>query len=248
MTEHFFYLTKETRRGIYAFCGIVVILLIYKHLAADRIQTQRIETLESEMEELRVYLEHSGSTTAGNMSSASSPTPHATSPDHPQSDRPAGAYTAHRDNNETNKHEFTSDKFQKPICVELNGADSILLCRIPGIGAKTASAIIRYRNRLGGYTHVSQVAEAAHWVTPEQLQQWQNVWLRADSSLVTHLAVNSADFKTLLRHPYLDYAQVKAIFSVRQNRGRISSWSDITATGIFSAEDVARLHPYLLFD
>jgi DNA uptake protein ComE-like DNA-binding protein len=132
--------------------------------------------------------------------------------------------------------------------VDLNSADSVLLCRIPGIGEKTAAAILRYRNRLGGYTRIEQVAEAARWVEAEQIAKWQGTWLTASADRVQRLPVNSADFKTLLRHPYLDYPQVKAIFQVRQRRGRINSWSEIAETGVFSDEEVERLSPYVWFD
>jgi DNA uptake protein ComE-like DNA-binding protein len=261
MKQHPLFFTASTRRGIFYFCGLIALLLIYKHIASDRLQTLRIEKLEAEVEELRFYVEHSGGSLpipqtspatassdrmeAQNTSYNRSKAP-LSSPTEPVSDTEAAAPSTSLTS--ATSEESKSAKFRTPILVDLNSADSVLLCRIPGIGEKTAAAILRYRNRLGGYTRIEQVAEAARWVEAEQIAKWQGTWLTANADRVQRLPVNSADFKTLLRHPYLDYPQVKAIFQVRQRLGRINSWSEIAETGVFSDEEVERLKPYIWFD
>lgn len=39
--------------------------------------------------------------------------------------------------------------------------------------------------------------------------------------------VNRDEFKTLLRHPYLEYDQVKAIVNHRERKGWIKSWKEL---------------------
>lgn len=138
-------------------------------------------------------------------------------------------------------------KFKAPHTVELNTADSITLIRIPGIGAATAGAILRYRSRLGGYTSARQVAEAARWASASQINTWCRDWFTADTTLVTRIKINRADFSTLLRHPYLSYAQVCAISDLRRTHGRIRTLAELKLLTEFSETDLARLAPYLSF-
>jgi DNA uptake protein ComE-like DNA-binding protein len=242
MTEHPKRFSDTTLRNVYTLCALIAAVLIYKHLAADRLQTQRIEALEAHVNELTDYLSLMGG------SAAAAPCPTAM----PKTDTLGGTSAAAPiptfATHSAPTTEASSAKFKTPIWIDLNRADSALLVRVPGIGEKTAAAIVRYRTRLGGYTRVEQVAEAAHWVQPDQMERWRNDWLRCDTTLLTHLSVNQSDFKTLLRHPYLEYAQVKALFSVRDRNGRITSWQDLIATGVFNTTDVERLTPYLTFD
>jgi DNA uptake protein ComE-like DNA-binding protein len=268
------YITREMRRNIYVFCGLIAILLIYKHLADDRTQTQRIEALEEQVEELYLCIRQAeGIPTTSRVPTQSDQTDYSDPTDCGAPTNRTESHASLYGNTQVTSQNYTSvshaptynqsaanhpatmgapsttsSKFKTPLWIDLNSADSTLLCRIPGIGEKTAAAILRYRKRLGGYTHVAQIAEAAHWVTPDQLQTWEQQWLRVNASAVQQLSVNTADFKDLLRHPYLDYPQVKALFSIRQNKGNISSWDEITATGIFTPDDVNRLQPYLRFD
>ncbi len=138
-------------------------------------------------------------------------------------------------------------KFKTPHTVELNTADSITLIRIPGIGAATAGAILRYRSRLGGYTSPRQVAEAAHWASASQVESWCRDWFSTDTALVVPLKINRATFSALLRHPYLSYAQVCAIFDLRRTQGRIRTLSELKMLPEFSEADFTRLTPYLSF-
>jgi len=138
-------------------------------------------------------------------------------------------------------------KFKTPHTIELNTADSITLIRIPGIGAATAGAILRYRSRLGGYTSPRQVAEAAHWASASQVENWCRDWFSADTTLIVPLKINRATFSALLRHPYLSYSQVCAIFDLRRTQGRIRTLSELKMLPEFSEADFTRLTPYLSF-
>lgn len=57
---------------------------------------------------------------------------------------------------------------RKPLVVNLNDADTTTLMLIHGIGPTFASRIVRYRDRLGGFTHKEQLLEV-YGFTPELL-------------------------------------------------------------------------------
>jgi DNA uptake protein ComE-like DNA-binding protein len=124
--------------------------------------------------------------------------------------------------------------------LDLNMADSTELVRLPGIGASTAMKIIRYRERLGGYTEITQLAEIEG--LPDSLMKW---FIITDSIPVSRIAVNKATLAELRRHPYIDFYQARAIVEFRNERGIIKSPEQLSFLEEFTAQDLIRLKPYL---
>ena len=126
--------------------------------------------------------------------------------------------------------------------LDLNASDSVELVRLPGIGPATAMKIIRYRQRLGGYTDISQLTEIEG--IPDSLMKW---FIITDTIRVRKIAVNSATLSELRRHPYLDFYQARAIVEFRNERGMIKSPEQLSFMEEFTAQDLMRLIPYLDF-
>lgn len=126
--------------------------------------------------------------------------------------------------------------------LDLNMADSIELVRLPGIGTATAMKIIRYRERLGGYTEITQLAEIDG--LPDSLMKW---FIITDTIPVSRIAVNKATLAELRRHPYIDFYQARAIVEFRNERGAIKSPEQLSFLEEFTAQDLIRLEPYLDF-
>lgn len=132
----------------------------------------------------------------------------------------------------------------KPIQpIDLNQADSLDLVNIPTIGPWFAHRIIKYRNILGGYTQFNQLLEV-HGMDSNRYMQIKP-YLIIDTILVSKLKINHLEFKELLRHPYFNFEQVKAIMNHRNRRGFIQTDDElIEITGIHP-EEFASLKPYL---
>ena len=124
---------------------------------------------------------------------------------------------------------FSKNVSDKPTSnrspIDLNKADSTELLVLPQIGATMASRIQRYRNRLGGFVALQQLFEIKGMDTA-RFETIRPLILIGDSDLQT-INVNQDDFKTLLRHPYLEYDQVKAIVNHREHRGLIKNWEQL---------------------
>lgn len=126
----------------------------------------------------------------------------------------------------TDTQPATTQKLTKDIPIlELNTTDSLALVDLPQIGAVMASRIQRYRDRLGGYVSYDQLYEikgmdSARYTTIRP-------YLLLDTTDIRKLEVNRDEFKTLLRHPYLDYDQVKAIVNYRERKGLIKDWAQL---------------------
>lgn len=109
--------------------------------------------------------------------------------------------------------------------LDINLADSLILVELPQIGEVMASRIQRYRERLGGFVSFDQLYEikgmdSVRFATIKP-------FLILESNEIRKLDVNRDEFKTLLRHPYLEYEQVKAIVNYRERKGLIKNWSQL---------------------
>lgn len=139
--------------------------------------------------------------------------------------------------------------------LDLNQVDSLTLLSVKGIGPYSAGKILAYRRALGGFVSLDQLDEI-EGLRAENLQSLkQMAYLQpadapaAGDSLadVKPLLVNKADFKQLLRHPYLSYSQVCAIVNRRRESGRIDSLEALEFMEEFGPKDLHRLRPYLDF-
>ena len=126
--------------------------------------------------------------------------------------------------------------------LDLNSADSTELVKLPGIGPATALKIIRYRERLGGYSDIRQLTEIEG--LPDSLMKW---FIITDTIPVSRIAVNKATLTELRRHPYLDFYQARAIVEFRSERGNIKGPEQLSFMEEFTAQDLERLMPYLDF-
>ena len=138
--------------------------------------------------------------------------------------------------------DWKSNKFHTLTKVDVNTADTAMLRRIPGVGAKTSEAIVRYREKLGGFYSVEQLREIK-MVSPELLE-----WMEVSSPNVQKIPVNEASFQALNSHPYISYEQTKALLQYIRLYGKVKDEQALLETGIFTKEDVERLKPYLVYE
>lgn len=127
---------------------------------------------------------------------------------------------------QTSPSQSSSSYSHKPIpMLDLNVADSLTLVELPQIGEVMASRIHRYRNRLGGFVSINQLLE----VKGMDSARFEAVrpYVKLENEGITALNVNRDEFKTLLRHPYLEYDQVKAIVNQRERKGLIKDWDQL---------------------
>lgn len=136
-----------------------------------------------------------------------------------------------------------SAKFNHLVRVDVNKADSATLCSIPGIGRGVSRAILNYRNRLGGLYAKEQLLEISI-IAPEMLE-WFEVGGDPELRMID---VNRASFAALNRHPYISYDQTKTLLDYVRLYGRIENERVLLSTGIFTADEVERLRPYLRYE
>jgi len=129
--------------------------------------------------------------------------------------------------------------------IELNSADSASLLPLSGIGPVLAGRIIRYRELLGGFARVEQLEEV-YGLSPETVLG-AGPYLSADTGRIRKLKVNTATFRELLRHPYLEYGDVRALVRYREVTGRITSPEEIREHSLLTDSVLFRVAPYFDF-
>lgn len=127
---------------------------------------------------------------------------------------------------------------------DINTATPENLQTLPGIGEKLATRIIKYKNQLGGYVHKLQYQEV-YGIGLIALQHLSLYTYILDDFQPHQLSINQADFKTLLRHPYLSYEQVKKIIQHRERYGAFQQVATLSEKAIIDAYTFKRLRPYL---
>lgn len=132
-------------------------------------------------------------------------------------------------------------KYPEGTQIDLNLADTAMLKRIPGIGSIIARRIVNYRKKLGGYSSPSQLTE----IQPDYAAFL--TWFRTDSAHIRKLNLNRTRAKQLLKHPYLNYYQVRVIEEHRKRHGDLQSIRELEMYEEFSADDLKRLEPYISF-
>ena len=129
--------------------------------------------------------------------------------------------------------------------VEINSADSATLVTIDGIGAKSASEIIKYRKLLGGYHSVEQLSELK-CITESNFEKiLPKIW--CDSFVISKIDINFARSLELERHPYVSAQALRRIVKQRQLKGGWSKIEEMIDDDILSEEEAKRLAPYLRF-
>lgn len=138
-------------------------------------------------------------------------------------------------------HGPRQEKFREMVCLDLNSVDTTELKKVPGIGSYRARQIVRYRERLGGFTSVEQLAEVEDF--PSELAEW----FRVEASEPQRLNINTATFGQLARHPYIGAQRARTITDYRRAHGKIHALSDLQLLDGFAEADLQRLQPYVTY-
>ena len=146
------------------------------------------------------------------------------------------SYAALRD---TSYHQV---KIRPGQTIDINTADTAQLKMIPGIASRRAARIVAYRRSLGGFVNVEQAMEAIE--LPDSVMKYMTV----SQVPVTKINVNQLSVQQLMKHPYLNFYQAKAIFEHRQNKGDLHSLDELSRLEGFRTTDIERLRPYISFE
>lgn len=139
-------------------------------------------------------------------------------------------------------HQPTKDT-KKRVTIPINSADSIDLIKLNGIGPAYARRILSYRDFLGGFYHVNQLDEV-YGLPPELVLQIKKN-LTIDTLQLVKIELNSTDFSSLNKHPYISYTQTKTILKYRSLMGGFNSLNELIKNNLLDSAAYNKVSPYL---
>jgi DNA uptake protein ComE-like DNA-binding protein len=222
--REFYLLSRGEQRGLIILSLLLILSLLFRittRLLPER-EPEGLEDFEQEASLLMAALARADSLQkAGQDSSGDRFT-----------DQAAWAQTSFQRSSGTNKVQS----------IDINRADSSDLLPLPGIGPVFAGRIIKYRDLLGGFVSVDQMREV-YGIPIETVRKIMNKVL-IDSSAVRKIQIDSATFRELLRHPYLEYEDVKTLVEYRDFKGDISSVNELKINHILPDSILRKLDGY----
>jgi competence protein ComEA len=132
---------------------------------------------------------------------------------------------------------------KKELLVDINAADSSAFVELPGIGNKLASRIIHFREKLGGFYSIGQIAET--FGLPDSTFQSIKKYLELKTPLFRLININKANFDELKNHPYLRGSLAKAILAYRDEHGPFSRPDDLKRVMAITEEVYQKIIHYI---
>lgn len=131
----------------------------------------------------------------------------------------------------------------KQIIVEINSTNADSLELLNGIGPVYAERIIKYRDLLGGFVYKTQLYEV--YGLDSALISNILPQIKLESSLIRKININNADYKDLIKHPYLNKFQTQSILKFREIQGAFQEVEEIIANNLLPEEAFQKIKPYL---
>ncbi len=134
----------------------------------------------------------------------------------------------------------------KVVPLYINDADTLAWQMLPGIGTVLSNRIVKFRDLLGGFHSVDQLAEV-YGVTPETFAKFKDRLLLGETS-VKQLLVNQLSEQELARHPYISSRNARYIVRYREQHGALQSMADLKNIYALDPDFLLKIEPYLQFN
>jgi competence protein ComEA len=129
--------------------------------------------------------------------------------------------------------------------VSINEADSAQLEQLPGIGPKLSSRIVKYRDRIGGFHSIDQLAEV--YGLADSVVQKVKPFLVLTGE-IKKININSSTRDELRAHPYFAWSLANAIVEYRKQHGNFTSIEHLKKIALIDEELFQKLLPYIGID
>ena len=141
------------------------------------------------------------------------------------------------------KTEYQPYEKKKVQVIDINNADTIGFATLPGIGPGYARRIAKFRDRLGGFYSVEQVAET--FGLPDSTFQKAKPYLQVNAAGVHKLNINSSTEEELKAHPYIRWQYAKLIVAYRGQHGNFKAVEDLQNIMALTPADYAKIRNYV---
>jgi competence protein ComEA len=148
--------------------------------------------------------------------------------------------------NNSNPPEQTGKVFSV-AAIDINTADTTAWIALPGIGSKLAARIVNFRNKLGGFYAIEQVAET-YGLPDSTFHKIKSRLTLPDGYKPGKININTADVNVLKSHPYINYSLANAIVQYRNQHGNFKEVGELLNIHLVTTELFNKVGPYLTVD
>ena len=131
------------------------------------------------------------------------------------------------------------------VKLELNLCDTSEIVVVPQFGSKRAQKLVEYRDKLGGFYAFEQIKEV--FILQNIEVDFLKKYFTLDVSLIRKININTAPYKELVSHPYVDSYLAKMIINYREKNGKFTSMEEVQKATNAYQELVEKLGNYIEF-
>lgn len=150
----------------------------------------------------------------------------------------------------TNSYSNSYQPYEKKVyekktiaILDINIGDSAAYDALPGIGGGFSKRILKFREKLGGFYKVEQVAET--FGLPDSTYQKIKPYLKINGDNIRKININTATIEELKAHPYIRWQLAKVIIEYKKQHGDYKSLEDLKKIMIIDEETYNKISPYL---
>lgn len=114
---------------------------------------------------------------------------------------------------------------------------------MPGIGNKLAARIVNFRDKLGGFYSLNQLAEV--YGLPDSTFQKLSGRFKLSAEDIVVININTADVNDLKQHPYIKWNAANAIVEFRRQHGNYKSLEELLQIDFIAPDLLKKVSPYL---
>ncbi|NOX48534.1 MAG: helix-hairpin-helix domain-containing protein, partial [Chlorobi bacterium] len=129
------------------------------------------------------------------------------------------------------------------LMLDINSADTLDLQQLRGIGPSYARRIVKYRERLGGFSSIDQLYEVYGMDSIRFNGIAGNIFVETDS--IHRININEAGIKQLIKHPYIEFYLAKSIVKYRKEIGDYSDTEQLKNANLVYEELYEKIKPYI---
>lgn len=149
-----------------------------------------------------------------------------------------------QETHKTINHQNVLSSKQKLVqIVDINSCDSATLEQLPFIGSGFAKRIISYRQKLGGFHSLLQIAEV--YGLPDSVFQKIKPHLMLSDKKIKKININKAQLEELKSHPYIRYRLANAIIQYRNQHGNFVEKEDLKKIMLIDNESYNKIMDYI---
>ena len=139
-----------------------------------------------------------------------------------------------------------TEKREIVVEYDLNQTDTTSLQSVKGIGPAFSKRIIKYRESLGGFINIAQLAEV-YGIDSIALAGLKSFYV-SDQYQPVRIKINVATEVELSRHPYISNRDARSIITYRHQHGNFSNLNDLLKIKTLKESVVTKMGPYLSFE